>query len=342
MLDLHLYIHSAGAIVPAADIHEPAVRLLCKEPDYSSFITPMQLRRMSKVVRMGIGASRACMKQASIERPDAISVGTAMGCLQDTEFFLSKMTVQEEKMLTPTAFIQSTHNTVAGQIALLCGCHGHNMTYVHRGHSFEHAMINSSLYLADHPGETVLTGAIDELTESSHLLMQRAGVYTTDPVVPSGIFGGQQSGAIAGEGAVFFMVSNERTGSRIRISNLQLVVTPDHTIAQEALLQLLAKTPIQEIDLVLLGYNGTAQTQPFYESLSTSVFSATARATFKQECGEYATAGAYGLALLWSGITTGEFPPSFFINANRPQQLRRILMVNNYLDHYSYWLLDVL
>lgn len=342
MLDLHLYIHSTGTIAPAADSQEPVVRLLCKEPDYSSFINPMQLRRMSKVVRMGIGASRECMQGAGMERPDAISVGTAMGCLQDTEFFLSKMTAQEEKMLTPTAFIQSTHNTVAGQIALLCGCHGHNMTYVHRGHSFEQAIINSGLYLADHPGETVLAGAIDELTESSHLLMQRAGIYTTSPAAPSGISGGQQTGAIAGEGAAFFMINNNSKDSRLKISQLQLITTRDHNIAREALQQFLQQTGNRSIDMVLLGYNGTAAAQAFYGPLTQTIFATIPQASFKQECGEYATASAYGLASLWRGIITGGFPPSFFTNDLRPQRLQRILMVNNFLDHYSFWLLDVL
>jgi len=137
-----------------------------------------------------------------MERPDAISVGTAMGCLQDTEQFLSKMIAQDEQMLTPTAFIQSTHNTVSGQIALLCGCHGHNLTYVHRGHSFEHALINTQLYLQQHPGETVLAGGLDELVDTSVALMQRAGVYRTDAT--------QSAGAIAGEGAAFFTVSRQR------------------------------------------------------------------------------------------------------------------------------------
>ena len=155
---------------------ETPANFLCKEPDYTVYIPPMQLRRMSKAVRMGIGASKIALQQAKIEKPDAISIGTAMGCLNDTEVFLKKMVEQEEQMLTPTAFIQSTHNTVGGQIALLYGCNGHNLTYVHRGHSFEQAMLNAYLYLQQHPDENVLVGGIDELTPTSEAILERFGV----------------------------------------------------------------------------------------------------------------------------------------------------------------------
>src|SRR5690606_27841623 len=105
--------------------------------------------------------------------------------------FLSKMTEQKEQMLTPTAFIQSTHNTVGGQIALVNGCNGPNLTYVHRGHSFEHALLHAYLYLRHHPDDTVLAGGIDELTPTSEAILKRFGV--TDN----------------GEGACFFTVNTK-------------------------------------------------------------------------------------------------------------------------------------
>ena len=51
--------------------------------------------------------------------PDAIITGTGLGCLEDTEKFLTAMVTNKEEFLTPTSFIQSTHNTVSAQIALL-------------------------------------------------------------------------------------------------------------------------------------------------------------------------------------------------------------------------------
>ncbi len=45
--------------------------------------------------------------------PGAIITGTALGCLEDTVTFLTRMIELNEELLPPTAFIQSTHNTVA-------------------------------------------------------------------------------------------------------------------------------------------------------------------------------------------------------------------------------------
>src|ERR1043165_285653 len=128
MLRPDLYIHAAASIAPEAVPDVEVLRLSAKEPDYTGVIPPMQLRRMSKPVRMGVGTSFECLQKADLKRADAIIVGTTLGCLTDTEVFLRKMVEQDEQMLTPTAFIQSTHNTVAGQIDLATGCRGYKNT----------------------------------------------------------------------------------------------------------------------------------------------------------------------------------------------------------------------
>ena len=57
-------------------------------PDYKNYISPASLRRLSPVLRMALTAAKEC--QAAInEEIDSISVGTALGCLVDTEKFLS-------------------------------------------------------------------------------------------------------------------------------------------------------------------------------------------------------------------------------------------------------------
>ena len=54
-----------------------------------------------------------------------------------------------EQMLNPTAFIQSTFNTVGAQLALLLKIHAYNVTYVHRGLSFESALIDGIISIAE-------------------------------------------------------------------------------------------------------------------------------------------------------------------------------------------------
>ena len=91
--------------------------LFAMEPPYKDYIPPAAIRRMSKSVKMGMVAASVALEQAHLT-PQAIFVGTGMGCLQDSEKFLKTLLDNQEQHLTPTAFIQSTHNTVAGQIAI--------------------------------------------------------------------------------------------------------------------------------------------------------------------------------------------------------------------------------
>ncbi len=142
---MEIYIQAASAISPQKNSGQ--------EPDYSSLIDPKSIRRMSRIIRMGVGAAAACLRDAGVACPDAIVTGTAYGCLADTGVFLSKMIGQQEEMLPPTAFIQSTHNTVGGQIALLFQCHGYNNTFVHRGFSFESALLDAMLLLRENEAE---------------------------------------------------------------------------------------------------------------------------------------------------------------------------------------------
>ncbi|KAA6441335.1 3-oxoacyl-ACP synthase [Dyadobacter flavalbus] len=129
-------------------------------PDYKEYIEPGLLRRMSKILRMSVACSGACLKQGGIEHPDAIVVGTGLGCLLDTEKFLNHaLTVKG--LLPPTSFIQSTHNTMAGQISLSLGNHGYNMTHTQNSVSFENALLDAML-LIDEGEKHILAGAADE------------------------------------------------------------------------------------------------------------------------------------------------------------------------------------
>ncbi len=146
---------------------------LLLNPDYKQFIASGLIRRMSKILRMAVSCATDSLRQAGLEQPDAIIVGTGLGCLLDTEKFLNNA-ITLEGMLPPTSFIQSTHNTIAGQISLNLGNHGYNMTHTQNTVSFEHALIDSMLLLEE-DSKSVLVGAADEtipfLKEVAHHLI---------------------------------------------------------------------------------------------------------------------------------------------------------------------------
>lgn len=151
-------------------------------------------RRMSRFVRMGVATAMQCLSSGvSADRIDTIVTATGWGCLADSEKFLRNLIEQDEELLNPTPFIQSTFNTIGAQVALLCSNHSYNMTYVHRGHSFESALLDVAMQFDDATITHALVGAADEQTPSQHRIMERMGLWRN---------------YIDGEGAAFFQLSS--------------------------------------------------------------------------------------------------------------------------------------
>src|SRR5690554_6229467 len=111
-----------------------------QQPSYKELIAPAMSRRMARGIKMSIYAANQAMNEAENPDLDAIIAGTSLGCIEDSEKFLNTIIENDEEFLTPTAFIQSTHNTVAAQIALQLQCKSFNFTYVNGGNSFESAL----------------------------------------------------------------------------------------------------------------------------------------------------------------------------------------------------------
>jgi hypothetical protein len=143
-------------------------------PDYNDYIPAMERRRMSDVQKMSIACSLDCMQQAGIDQPDAIIVGTSMGCCVNVRSFLDKIVSANGGPLSPTSFIVSTHNTVAGQIALLIKNHGYNMTHTQNSLSFEQALMDAMLGIRE-GFQSVLVGGADEEEETLYNTRARLG-----------------------------------------------------------------------------------------------------------------------------------------------------------------------
>lgn len=173
------------------------------QPDYKEFVSPAALRRMSSVLKMGAAAGKSCLQQAGLENADAITVGTGLGCVRDTLKFLSAVYQDGEGGLSPTAFIQSTHNSIAGQLALMLGNHGYNMTHVQGALSLGYALSDAELLIGEGDAETVLVGAVDEKTDELVELLSKLS-DTANYKLP-----------IVGEGGAFFLASKEKLGSSV-------------------------------------------------------------------------------------------------------------------------------
>jgi len=207
-----IYINSAYAVLPSRG----------PEPDYKETIRDANLRRrMSRIVKAGVSCALRCLDVPvggeapyadnpsggpdSYVHPDAIVTATALGCLADSEKFMSELLDRGEEMLNPTAFIQSVFNTVGAQTALLNKVKSYNMTYVHRGSSFSSALLDGILLISEGK-HNVLVEAFDEKIPASEDILKRLGKWREGT-----------------EGAVSFLLSDTPRGSgSIALSSVRL------------------------------------------------------------------------------------------------------------------------
>ena len=350
---MKLYIKATGNISPQNTLGRSSLpaelaeyktnRLQSIEPDYSKLIDVKLIRRMSRIIKMGVAAALQCLQEAGVENPDAIITGTAYGCLGDTGVFLQKMVQNKEEMMTPTAFIQSTHNTIGAQIALLLKCNGYNNTFVHRGFSFESALLDAIMLLQEETANNVLVGGVDEITDFSFEITSRFGLFKKSISSNFNLFSTPSRGSIAGEGAAFFLLNNKPSASDY--ATLDAVTTfykPIDSRETESNIQLFLSEQslsMNNVDLVLCGRNGDIEGDKVYDYLNETVFKRTSITHYKHLCGEYPTSSSFALWLA-AGVIKNGYIPKMLLNAGK-KDIKRILIYNHYqMIHHSLMLVS--
>lgn len=350
-----MYIRSTGNISPqhtfgnvpflSEMVEYSSNRMACIEPDYKDIIDPKMIRRMSRIIRMGVASAMVCLQEGKLTVPDAIITGTAYGCLQDTDIFLSRMVEQHEELLTPTAFIQSTHNTIGAQIGLLLKSNNYNNAFVHRGFSFESALLDGMLLLMEGAATNFLVGAIDELTDTSHAILNRFGLFRQGPVSNLSLYDSISRGTMAGEGSAFFLM--DKDPSETDYAKLEAMTTfykpkdPMETEKQIRGFLQAHSLNIHDIDLLITGMNGDTKNDSIYKTLKNSIFDKSAMANYKQLCGEYPTSTAFALWLAANVIKTGTIPAGLTVENGHGKTAKRILIYNHYQNiHHTLLLLS--
>lgn len=324
-----VYIHSAVCISaqptfesekPISEFHNlTGKKVEAVHPNYKDYISPIALRRMATGVKMGVATANKALKNAGIEHPDAILTGTGMGCIEDTEKFLNAIIANEEEFLTPTSFIQSTHNTVGAQIALGLKCKAYNNTFVHGALSFESALLDAQLLLQGDEEEQVLVGGVDELgTEFVDLVRMMEDKFADGITVPFG------------EGAAFFVLATELDKNSIQLLDIECLSTLPKDVVNDNLKGFLKKNGlgVSDIDVVMVGNCGDIF-DAYYEKV-TSIFSKTTPfLKYKNLCGEFYTASAFGLFLAY-GILKSQSIPKVLHQNQSEKLIDTVLLYNQF------------
>jgi 3-oxoacyl-(acyl-carrier-protein) synthase len=343
------YIRSAAAVSPQNTFNNPlflddvvehsGTRLNCIEPDYHSLIDPKLSRRMSRIIKMSVACAFACLQNAWVEQPQAIVTGTAYGCLEDTGNFLSSIVEQDEDPVSPVAFVQSTHNTIGAQIALLLKSHGYNNTFVNGGVSFENALLDAMMLLREGYSD-ILVGGMDEITDMSHAILTRTGIYRRGAVSNLQLFEPRSKGTIAGEGASFFLLnsipSNDDLACIEAVSTFHKPVDRSEVIDQIKSFLNSQSIEMADIDLLLTGDNGDIKNDAIYDRVRAALFSGVPSARYKHLCGEYPVSSAFALWLSANMVKTNSVPPATGHDGHQDDKISKVLIYNHYQNiHHS-------
>ncbi len=319
--------------------------LTCIPPDFKAYINPIQMRRLSRMLRIGLSAAIICLRDANIKIPHGIITATGYGFLDETAKFLNELLTQNEAQLTPTYFMQGTSNALAGLVSLSIKCMGYNNTYVSKGFAFENALTDAFMQIRDDSSANLLVGAYDEAAEVQFKANQRIKQFKTESISNLSLFETKTIGSIQGEGSAFFLISGKPSESSwCVIKDLRMVYKPEGYELKDSLQTFLNTNNlnIRNIDVLVDGSSGDVERDVALTSLVNLFSDETIHVRFKHLCGEYCTAGSFALWLAASILKRQHVPEIVKVQkAKGPASINRVLILNQYMGkNFSFILLE--
>lgn len=321
---------------------KPVIQVAFK--NYKKLIKPVAMRRMSKSVKMGVFTAASALIDAGVKAPTSILTGTGMGCKQDSDIFLENLLLQNEELLSPSKFVQSTHNTVGGQVALYLKSKAYNFTYVQGSASFESALLDAQLsILTEEQPHQILVGGIDEISENTIGLLQLDQQIKNEKEIENlQLLDYPSKGSIIGEGAHFFVISEEKTlTTYAQLLDLHLENAIEVEEVATKTKQFLAQNLLQasDVDLIILGNNGDKDFDTYFQPLQHE-FKQTPQVFYKHLVGESYTASAFGMQLGVKILKAQFIPEAYRLNTIQPKKaIKKVLLYNQFRGKNHSWML---
>lgn len=256
------------------------------EANYRNYLSSIEARRMAPIMKRALATAMETIRQTEIEHPDAIITGTSIGSLEYTEKFLDALTENGERLLKPTYFMQSTHNTVGSMLGIYTKTHGYNTTYSHGAISFELALQDAVTQMRLDKIHTALVGGYDEMVASYYNLLCKTGFVGVKGMNP------------CGEVSVSMMLNTEAgAGSLCELVGM----TVCHHLSKKRIKQQMetlmsdAELTINDVDAVFTGINGNPNNDRYYEEIAETLFYDIPLVCYKNLFGENYTASAFSV-----------------------------------------------
>ncbi|MDR3118553.1 MAG: beta-ketoacyl synthase chain length factor [Mediterranea sp.] len=291
-------------------IHRPVVHntsyVRSIDPNFRDFLSSAESRRMGKLLKRALVTSLEVIRKSGIECPDAIITGTGLGCIENTEFFLDALCRNGEQLLKPTHFMQSTHNTISSLIGIHTKTYGYNITYAHKGVSFDSALQDAWTQFQLELIDSALIGGHDEMTPSYFTLLKKAKFVGQDREV-------------CGETAVSVMLGSDKTKGLCLLSGFKLMYKPEMERLKRELSHMLdgAGISLDEIDAVMTGISGNELNDSYYQDVLPKLFGDIPILHYKHVFGESYTAPGLGFYAAACCLLYGKIPAFLYMDQSK-------------------------
>lgn len=309
---------------------EPYVRSI--DPSFKEYVSPIEARRMGKILKRALATSKEAINASGLETVDAIITGTGYGCLENTEVFLDALSREGEQLLKPTYFMQSTHNTISSLVAIQTKNHNYNVTYAHKGISFDSALQDAWYQFRLGKINSALVGGHDELTPLFYRILKKGGLMGL----------GKE---IGGEAAASVVLGRKSEGALCKLSGFRMLYNPsmDELSAAVATLLQSAGKGLVDVDFILTGINGYEKNDEAYFSETKTLFGNKTLLKYKHLFGESFTASGIGMYVAAQCVKAGRVPASLFVKPSEVSDKQpKCILLYNHSDgrNFSFTLLE--
>lgn len=300
-------------------LYNEATLVKAQNPSFRDYMAANEARRMGNIMKRALVTTLKVLGETGIENPDAIITGTCLGSLDYTERFLDSIVENDEQAVSPTYFMQSTHNTVGSALAIYTKTHGYNTTYSHGGTSFDLTLLDAWMQMQLGKISTAMVGGHDEMTEQFFGLLQKVGYVGVEGMVP------------CGEVAMSMMLNtSEDVESLCELAGLRISFRPSREKLQQQLdeMQSEADMTMADISAVMTGVNGHSENDQLYHDTVQALFPEKPLLHYKHLFGENYTVSALGLYVCAHLLKKNEIPSFLYDSEQRVDALKSILLLN--------------
>jgi 3-oxoacyl-(acyl-carrier-protein) synthase len=298
------------------------------EPSYAGVIPNGILRRMGKSNRLATGAAMPLLTKYDT---DGIIIGTTDGGMDDCHRFLDQIIKYEEGTLTPTGFVQGSPNSAAGGLSLMSTNDGYNITHSNKGLSFENCVMDALMLFEEKEATRLLIGSVEEISKAQFRIESLAGYVKSEKDAASPLFSGNTRGSVAGEGAAMFIVDQKPDNAIAEIRDVSMISNTADGGVITTLNALLERNDLgkNDLDAVIIGKSGDANTDLFYQYILEALPSSIGVITFKNLFGESPSASAFAT---WFGaqILSGKPIPEMALVKAPSKEIKNLLIYNHY------------